>query len=433
MSAADRALVLWYLEIGKTSRFTYDVVNVLPSGQVLGSPKSIFGSSGWSSLSANATLVSHGGAPLVIFDGIRSTSPSDPYSRGCVVGAQASTPTWTPQPWSLSASCFNPVPSATETKAGVLSAAWPGAPGLLYRVGTSSTIPATGVDKSIARTKTVVFATGEASDIGGTDDVYVAWEQGFSTPASVDGFYVKDVSTAGPVLKVPGTGTNSVNNLNAYSRLAIANSSAHAGVFILACANGDKCSLVLWRVGAAKPLVVPDSTGAWAYELSAGPDGRLWVAWSNQSASPETVSTVRTNKADTRFGPVVTYKVPFCFEHPLLGISSGNYGRLDVALQCTNQALKNEVFNTQSEAVLSVHASAATINNTILNRIKFVVTDAGDAVLGARVSVAGRSATTNASGTATIVFPKGAKVGKYPVTASAVNYFDARATIVVVH
>ena len=141
---------------------------------------------------------------------------------------------------------------------------------------------------------------------------------------------------------------------------------------------------------------------------------------------------MRTNKADTRFGPVVTYRVPFCAEHPLIGIGGGSFGRLDIALQCVNQGLKNEEFVTQSEAVLSVHVSAATISNTILNRVKFVVTDAGDAVVGARVFVAGRSATTNAAGSATIFFPKHAKPGRYPVTASAVNYFNAHGTLVIV-
>ena len=290
MSASEVATILWYREIGLTSKFTYDFVSDLPSGRVIGAPVSIFGSSGWGALSLNPTLLSHGTSPLLVFDGTRSTNPSDPFSHGCVVGAQASTPTWTPQPWSLSASCYNPVPSATETKTGVLSAAWPGAPGLLYRVGTSSTIPATGVDSFIARAKTVVFATGEASDLAGSGDIYVAWSQGFSNPAGVDGLYVKDVSTAGAVLKFPGTGTNSVNNLNAYSRLAIADTNTHPGVFILACSNGAKCSPMLWRVGAARLLMVPGGSGAWAYQLSAGPDGRLWIAWSNQNVTPETIS-----------------------------------------------------------------------------------------------------------------------------------------------
>jgi hypothetical protein len=433
MSPAARATVLWYREIGVTSTFTYDVVGLLPTGAVLGAPASIFGSSGWSSLSTNATLVSHGGSPLAIFDGIRTTSSSDPYSHGCVVGALGSTSVWSPQAWSLSASCYNPVPSATETKTGVLSAAWPGAPGLLYRVGVSPAIPASGADSTIARPMSTVFTTGEASDTAGSDNIYVAWTQGFSTPASASAFYVKDVSTAGPVLRVPGTGPNSVNNLNAYATLAIANTNTHPGVYTLACSNAPTCSLSLWHVGATAVLAVPRSMGAWAYELSAGPDGRLWIAWTNQSASPETISTVRTNKADTRFGPVETYKMPFCFEHPLLGISGGAYGRLDIALQCVNEkALKNEEFVTQSETGLSLTPVVTAITNTVAHKVKFFVSDAGDAVPGATVSVDGKNATTNALGTVTISFAKGTKPGTFPLTATAVNYFEAHGTFKVI-
>lgn len=127
----------------------------------------------------------------------------------------------------------------------------------------------------------------------------------------------------------------------------------------------------------------------------------------------------------------MTYRASFCSEHPLIGISGGNFGRLDVALQCVNQKLKNEQLVTQSQAMLSVHASAAMIHNTVPNTVKFVVTDAGDTVPGAKVTVAGRSATTNASGSATIHFPKGAKSGSFPVIASSVNYFSARGSLVI--
>jgi hypothetical protein len=53
------------------------------------------------------------------------------------------------------------------------------------------------------------------------------------------------------------------------------------------------------------------------------------------------------------------------------------------------------------------------------------VTDVGDPVAGAGVTIDGRSAVTNASGTATISFPSGIKAGKYGVTATAVNYLAA--------
>jgi hypothetical protein len=424
MSATDKASIAWYYEIGTTSKFTYELVVVGPSGAVVTKPVSIFGSTGWSSLSSIPTLVSQGNEPLIIFPGAGFKAP---YAIGGIFGALPATPDWKPQSWSLSHSTDNIAGySATETKTGELSAAWAGSD-VWYHIGTTPGIPAKAADSSISRSKTTVFDTREASDVAGSDNIYIGWTQGFSTPASADGYYVKDVSADGPVRKAPGSGTNSVNNLNGFSSVAMTNTNTHAGIFMLYCSNGSACSLELWHVGAAKAITVPHSSDAWDYEVTAGPDGRLWIAWSNQAA--DTVSTVRTNKADTSFGPVETYKIPFCFEHPLLGISGGTYGRLDVVVQCVKTTVGAGEYVTQSETALSVSPSATTIKNTAANSITFKVTDVGDTVAGATVSVDGKKATTGTSGTAKISFPKGTKTGTYAVTVTAPDYFAAHGTL----
>ncbi|MGA8682672.1 MAG: hypothetical protein WB592_19505 [Acidimicrobiales bacterium] len=427
---AANATVLWYREIGTSSTFTYEAAVVGPDGSLVTHPYSIFGSSGWLGLSDKPALVAHGNTPLVVFDGTRSFSSTDPYSHGCIVGALASKPDWTPQAWSLSNDCYNPTNGgATETKTGELSAAWPGGEGVEYRLGTSGTIPATGTDGQIPVASANVGEVGEAADTAGNDDVYVGWEQIFSHPASADGYYVQDVTSDGPVRRAPDSGTNSTNFLNLYSDLPITSTNTHSGVFLAYCSNASSstCSLLLWRVGSAKALKIPRSAGAYHVAISAGPDGRLWIAWYNQST--DTISTVRTNRSDTAFGPVEVYRTPFCFEHGLVGVSGGSWGRLDVALQCVNQSLRNEEYVTQSLTALAVSPDRATIHNTVSHNVTFTVTDAGDRVAGAKVRVAGMSATTGPSGTATFSFPKGMATGDYLVVAKALNYFSAHGTL----
>jgi len=144
----------------------------------------------------------------------------------------------------------------------------------------------------------------------------------------------------------------------------------------------------------------------------------------------QSVSTVRTNKADTAFGPVETYKTP-CFSGGELGLSGGDFGRVDVGLQCLNESLKIEDYVTQSMTALQLRPAKVVIKNTIGLPITFKVSDVGDAVAGTTVTVAGKKAKTNSKGLAKISFPKGMKTGRYTVTATAPNYFAARATLVV--
>jgi hypothetical protein len=342
----------------------------------------------------------------------------------------------------LAAECISDQGGAAETATGQLSAAWAAGPGILYRIGTSPIVPPATKDSQIALGGGVPFRVAEAVDVAGNDDVYVAWAQQFSHAKVDNGYYVKDVSSNGPVLRAPGSGTNSVNDLPEDANLAIASTNTHKGVFLLYCNNAPTCTdLLLWRVGAPKAIVVPGSAGADAfhYALSTGPDGRLWLAWYSHSTND--VSTVRTNMADTAFGPVETYTTP-CFEDGLLGLSGGNWGAwgswglLDVVLQCVaNSNLKETDDYTQSLTALGLTPTHATVDDAALflvsHQVRYTVTDAGDPVAGALVTVAGMYASTNVAGQATFTFPKTLTPGEYPVDASASLYIDGRADLTV--
>ena len=430
MGKDNRGWVVWTREVS-VNNFTYDVAILKPNGGISVQPVSTFQGTGWQSLSGEPTLLTQGSQPILVFDGGRGTT--GPYSYGCIYGALPGRSQWVLQPWTLSNNCSNPVGTAGESKNGTLSAAWPGGwptgHGVQYRIGVSKAIPAPGADSRIPLGSADAYKVGDVSDVAGNGDFYVAWAQEFSAGHG-DGYYVKDVTTSAAKVKAPGSDTNSVNTLGVFTNLAITNTNAHKGVFLSYCVGSSPCHLVLWRADAAKALKVPDSADASDVAISAGPNGRVWVAWANENVGD--VYVVRTNRADTRFGAVKTYKTP-CFEHEILGLSSGNWGRLDIAMQCVNNAQsKLEEYATQSLVGLNLSSSAATVHNNTAHGITFTVADVGDPVAGAKVAVDGKHATTNAAGKATITFAKGTKTGTYRVTVTALNYLSATGNVSIV-
>ncbi len=425
------AYVLWTKGLGPNS-FTYDVAEVSPMGDLLAGPTSIFGPHYWGSLSVQPTIVGQGGAPLVVFDGARSTSPADPYSKSCIVGALGPGLPWALQPWSLSASCVNPVGAASVDNSGQLSAAWPGGwptgHGILYHMGQSPGIPAASPDQHIALGGPAVAGhVAMATDRAGNGHTYVAWAQTGSSGAAQDGYYAKDLTANGPVVRVPGSGSRSAN-ISPFAVPAMANSLSHPGVFVAYCSNAPSCNVELWKLGSAKALTVPGSSGAADTAVSAGPDGRIWVAWYNESKN--TVSLVRTNKSVTLFGPVTTLATP-CAEHGLIGLGPGQWGRSDIALQCVDQQLKIEDLFTQAIVPLALGPSHVTVVAGKAKQVVFRVTDAGDPVAGATVKVGTHLARTNAGGTVTVTFSKTSTPGSYSVTASGPNYRPATGVVVV--
>jgi len=422
-----RAWVLWGWE--KSSQYTYEYAVLGANGGVAVKPADVFAGQHWGSLSGTPAFVSDGAKPILIFSGIRA---SGPYSNGCIVGALPGKPRWQLQSWSLSNNCLNPVNGgAAVGPVGEVAAAWPGGKGVLYRIGSSPTIPATGSDSGFDLRGAHAANAAVVSDLAGNGSFYVAWSRYFSPVTAQDGYYVKDVTSGGPIAKAPGSGTNSVNHEPEFVNLPIVSTNSHHGVFLAYDSDGPSAwSLRLWRVGSPKALTVPGSTSAYAPAISAGPDGRLWLAWYNEQTNK--VSVVRTDKADTRFGQVTVYSTP-CFEHGLVGLSAGNWGRLDIAMQCVNTSkLAVEEYATQSLVALSLTPGSSTIKNTTANKLTFKVTDVGDPVSEATVTVDGKSAKTGSSGTATISFPKGAKTGSFAVTAAAFNYLAAHGTLHIV-
>jgi hypothetical protein len=177
----------------------------------------------------------------------------------------------------------------------------------------------------------------------------------------------------------------------------------------------------LWRVADSKSAVLATSKSDHIVSLAADPDGRLWVFWVERSSSPQ-VFARRSDKTATKFGPAVKVKPPAGQQSAFKIDGNAQSGALDVVVLFGGTGGQAQ-WHTQVLPGLEVKASPAKIDGGKATAVKFTVTDP-DPVKGAKVSVAGKSATTNSGGHATInLGPTNAK--KLTATAKKTGYTAA--------
>ncbi len=162
------------------------------------------------------------------------------------------------------------------------------------------------------------------------------------------------------------------------------------------CTGTDACDrLVLRDVTNGRSLTVPSGEYAARVSLAPGPSGRMWVVWQSGSSA---VSAVRTNKAVTRFGPV-RRSAPFYTVNSIRSVVvAGRTGPADVVVNG-----RGEVWHRRYLAPLAASASPTRWRVDRKQTVAFAVKDAGDAVPEARVALSGRTCTTGAAGTCSII------------------------------
>lgn len=162
-----------------------------------------------------------------------------------------------------------------------------------------------------------------------------------------------------------------------------------------------------------------------ALGVATGIDGRIWVMWGSDNGN---LAATRSNKAVTRFEPIqhLTAKI-FTLFH-LAG--DGRLGPLDLladAVPDTNPLLPAGVYHARVLPELSAAVNVKTIaakNKTQVvtgRALTVTVTDAGDAVSGATVTVEGHTKKTSRKGVAEITL-HGDGTGKVTVTVTAPTY-----------
>jgi hypothetical protein len=405
----DAALHVALVRDGSDGSQSIDVARISPSGRLVDRVTVV---DRWEGVTDDPRLVAGpGGTMRLVFGGQAPGASGAPYTEGYLYLA-TSDPTGTV--WSLppegSPAIIDPYgydsagTAAVTLADGSLASGFASGSTINYQVGAA---PKSTFDIGGCCAYDLTFATDGTA-------VYAAWYSNAGSDAQV-GEYVRQVHpTLGPVVKAPGSGSMSNGQHVALT------ARQGDGLHMAYCTGYPTCrNVVLWKVGSGAARRIPGSAGAQNIAMSAGPEGRLWVAFDDGSND---VHAVRTNRAATRFGALRTlrpggsgsvYKVAL----------EGSLTRADLVVNDGSSVLHQQVL-----AGLSLKAKPKKWDGSGRRKVMLKVTDAGDPVKGARVKATlhGKKLTcrTGSDGTCRITFPRSGRA-TVKVKASRSGYAPA--------
>jgi hypothetical protein len=238
--------------------------------------------------------------------------------------------------------------------------------------------------------------------------LFVGW---YSSAPARRGLWTQEISTAGLV----GTRTRVPGSSNADGSAAIPPGQRTAmtarigagGVYIAYGAGYPVFESVnLLRLGRT-PVVVARSNRIEHVGIAPGAQGRLWLFWSRG----DEYLVTRSNKAATRFESVTHVSLPTGAATTYGLYGEGSDGPLDLVAHAGSGASipdwHTQVLPRLSLAVVSSRTgvSGHGKGKHAVRRLALRVTDAGDPVGGARITLGGKRFTTAASGRVTAVLP----------------------------
>jgi hypothetical protein len=280
------------------------------------------------------------------------------------------------------------------------------------------TVPEPGglvIQSGLGPTATVVEPTtssdGEVTDVdsaldAGTGQVVASWVS-FANPG---GMLLQSVAPqVGDSQLVPG---------QSRPEIVISGRDKGPGVFAAYTTDGKNVRLLRYDGGSVAVGSLASVTPA-ALGTATGIDGRIWVMWGSDNGS---LAVTRSNKAVTRFEPIQHLKAQIVTLDRLSG--DGRLGPLDLfadEIADTTPTLPTGLYHARVLPVLSAAASVKAVKNkqgeVTSHKLTVTVTDAGDAVSGAVVTVKGHVKKTNSSGTAKVSLPGSGKHARLRVTA----------------
>ena len=207
------------------------------------------------------------------------------------------------------------------------------------------------------------------------------------------------------------------------------------GAVVVAYPTGYPTSATLrvWRLSASGTTTTTLATGGsgkGATAVAADAEGRAWVVWTESSGTRRHVFACRSNPGATVWGQTVSVMGPSGTDTLWQLAAAAQAGKLDVLGQFTRGG-DNVIYHTQLLAGLSVSVSPAKARVGAAFTTTVTVKDAGVAQSGAHVRIGGKTATTGASGTASIKV-KAAKPGSLRVTVTKGGYATTTATIKII-
>ncbi len=395
----------------RTPNGLYDLLTtpISPTGAVGASVPVV---SGWASIEGPTLVVEGdvGGQVLTAyFSGTPTTTTGDPHD-----GLDAAVSADGGRSWGLLANAIAQGSFVSARDTSVVGGY--GGPSVQAWYAGEETVVHAGFDKSIPPQRGYGSGTDQSLARDASGAVLVGWCTGVQGP---NGVFVQPVALssgapAGPAALMPGSTvvTNGVAETFCPASTRVPLVARSGGGFYVVSTDGQRHAVRVWRVGTASSATLAAGTSTkQQLALANAPQGRLWVGWMEDGK----LKLRRSNPAATVFGATVTVAAP---------PGDGGVYQLDLASQADrvdavarSSTSDNVValYHTQSYPGLSLSATGGH------GRGSFRVTDAGDAVAGAKVRVAGRTATTNGQGRASLRLPR----GRYTATASKARYVSA--------
>lgn len=186
-----------------------------------------------------------------------------------------------------------------------------------------------------------------------------------------------------------------------------------AGVYAAYTPDGSHVRLLRYGGGSVAAGSI-HGLAAKVLGTATGLGGRIWVFWGTDS--PSGIAVTRSNRAVTRFEPIQRVDPKAFSLYRLSG--DGRLGPLDLfanEIPIAKTVAPAGNYYARILPVLSASVKVTPVKNgkghVIAELVTVKVTDAGDAVVGATVAIAGKKAKTNTSGVAKVTVP-GASSGK---------------------
>ncbi|HEX7290963.1 MAG TPA: hypothetical protein VF250_07535 [Conexibacter sp.] len=348
--------------------------------------------SGWTGFTNTALVVEPGGL-RAFWGGFRSTDTSDPQRETNTALSTDGGASWALQPGQVNpsgAQSYASAHAATVRADGSPLQAFAGTLGTWVHAGLSPATPNNDFMSGLQYGNDPNLATDA------TNRTVMAW---YSSAAGRLGVLAQDVDADGSPgrgpLTMPGTGAMNVGMLG---RTPLA-ARAGGGFYVAYPTPGG---VRVWRVGAGRAPVLAGLDNSPAVAIARAADGRIWVLWTKSFGDPDVLAR-RSNRSATRFGATVNGG------HPRDALQAYKLDA-NVAGDALD-VLANFNIGTSSDAVtsyrrllpgLTLQARPARLRRGEPTAVRFTVLDAGDPVSGARVTVDGRSGTTDDRGRVTL-------------------------------
>lgn len=403
-------------DLGSPSAYEHAGINgsntVVSRSNVLGT---------WEGLVSNPKLMTTAGGGLrLVFSGLQNTDSANFYAGGYAYDAlsDASGAAWSLQPHALtrnSSAYAGYGNGATQLSNGTPVTASTLNSDMFVRAGAIETTDSTVVNASAPD---AVFTSASCCRYDTTlvnvgDTVWAAWYGNGSTVDTVGTFVQQVYPTPGPVLKAPGS-SEGLDGSSADQSIAFVARPGGGAVVAYRMGYPTANKIGLWTVGSGSVTSVK-APGANQVALSAAPSGRLWLAWSSED---DDVYAARTSATGMRVGAVRELRSPSPGQTIWKVAVEGSLAQATVLV---NDDGTDSVWSRVVDPGLLVTAAPGRVRVGPRTPVTVKVTDAGDAVKGAKVKGGGDSCTTNAKGRCTLKV-RPTRTGKVTIVAKRPGY-----------